>query len=82
MAAARLALKLGSFVSIEAICSTKYCWNSGESISLIEHLALSVVFSGFVRSSVMVDLDELKEVGDVPSVVHRLEPEVDSSFEG
>lgn len=82
MAAAMLAVKLGSFVSEEAICSTKYRWNSGESIFLIEFLALSAFCFGFVRSSAAVAPDELTEVGVLPSITQRLEPEAASIFEG
>lgn len=88
MAAASAAVKLGSFVKEEAICSTKKCRTSGESI-LGFALLVSVILAldlGFVKSRVMLGPDEPRvvEQGTEPSAVfmQRFEPDVASSCEG
>lgn len=80
MAAASAAVKLGSFVKEDAICSTKYCLTSGDSILDLEFLASSVLDLDFVRSRVTVGPDELSEAeqGTEPRVIQRLEPDVAS----
>lgn len=82
MAAAIAAVKLGSFVKEEAICSTRNCLTSGESIRGFDCLA-SVLPLGldFVRSRATLDPDEPREAeaGSAPRVTQRLEPDVASS---
>ena len=75
MAAANAAVKLGSFVNDEAICSTKNCRTSGESIlgagfAVLVSLLLDL---GFVKSRVMLGEDGTREA------TQRFEPEVASS---
>ncbi len=85
MAAASAAVKLGSFVKDEAICSTKNCLISGESILGFDCLAsLLVLDFDFVNSRVREGRDELREAeqGSEARVTLRLEPEVASSCEG
>ena len=83
MAAASAVVKLGSFVKEDAICSTKYCLTSGESIFGLEFLASSLDLD-FVRSRVMVGPDDLSEAeqGTEPRVTQRLELDVASIREG
>lgn len=81
MAAASAAVKLGSFVKEEAICSTKKCRTSGESIFGFEAFASTILLDlCFVKSRVMLGPDVPREVeqGTEPSVVvmQRLEPDV------
>ena len=81
MAAASAAVKLGSFVKEEAICSTKKCRTSGESILGFAVLASIILLDvGLVKSRVTLGPDErrLVEQGTEPSVVvmHRFEPDV------
>lgn len=92
MAAARAAVKLGSFVRDEAICSTRNLWISGDSVLgfeavLLLLLLLLLLLIGesmgdfdLVRSRVMVGPDELSEVeqGTDPMAMHLLEPDVSS----
>lgn len=84
MAAARAAVKLGSFVKEEAICSTKKCLTSGESILGFDCLAISllgfalIVKSRAVRAVVAAELRGAEE-GSEPMVTQRFEPGVASS---
>ena len=82
IAATSAAVKLGSFVNEEAICSTKNFWASGVSVLGFELLS-SMLDLGFVRSRVMVGPDEAREAvqGTEPSVRLRFEPGV-ASIEG
>lgn len=75
MAAASAALKLGSLVNEEAICSTKKWWSSGDFEALASELDL-----GFVRSRVMAGPDELSEdaQGTEPRFTDRFAPDVGS----
>jgi len=81
MAAASAAVKLGSFVKDEAICSTKNCLISGESILGFDGLMSLVLDLDFVNSRVSVGPDELREAeqGSDARVTQRLEPDVASS---
>ena len=82
MAAAKAAVKLGSFVKEEAICSTKICRTSVEStLAGFALLAVSLAQAfGFVKSRVMLGVDDTTEVenGTVFMAVQRLEPDVAS----
>nr|GMC71367.1 hypothetical protein Iba_chr03bCG2090 [Ipomoea batatas] len=68
MAAARAALKLGSFVKDEAICSIKNWWKSGLSAGAGNTLAAAAVMGndglglGSVKSRVMVGPAEVLRV--------------------
>lgn len=83
IAAASAAVKLGSFVKEDAICSTKNCLTSGESILGFDCLA-SVLDFGLVKSRVRAGPDELggTEEGGELRVTERLEPDVASAIEG
>lgn len=80
MAAASAAVKLGSFVSDEAICSIKNCRISGESIPGFDILESILLDLDFVRSRVMVGPAEAREAeqGTEPSVMLRLAADVAS----
>ena len=86
MAAARAAVKLGSFVKEEAICSTKNCLTSGESILGFDCLAISLLGFAFIKSRAVrvVVPAELRgsEQGTEPMVTQRFEPVVASTWVG
>ena len=78
-------MKLGSFVKEEAICSTKNCRTSGESVLAGFALLVSLPDLGFVKSRVMLGPDEDKEFveqGTEPSAMQRFEPDVASIEDG
>lgn len=79
MAATSAALKLGSLVKEVAICSTKTCGTSGESILGIVFLD-SLLDLDFVQSRVTVGAEVPRdaEQGTDPRVMQRFEPVVTS----
>lgn len=63
MAAARAAVKLGSLVKEEAICSTKNCWTPGfSSTSWTEFVAVLLGNPGWIKSRVTVEREGTVEV--------------------
>lgn len=82
IAAARAAVKLGSFVRELAICSTKNLWNSGDS-GFGRAVLGSAMGLVFVMSSVSVGPDDLSvvEQGTEPRVMPRLDPDESSIVE-
>jgi len=79
MAATSAALKLGSLVKEVAICSTKTCGTSGDSVLGLVFLD-SLLDLDFVQSRVAVGGEELRDAehGTEPRVIQRLEPVVTS----
>ena len=81
MAATSAALKLGSLVKEVAICSTKICGTSGESILGFICLG-SLLDLDFVKSRVSVGAEQLREAehggAEEARVIQRLEPDVAS----
>lgn len=84
MAAASAAVKVGSFVREEAICSTRSRWNSGDSVFGRGRALFSFAGLDFVRSRVMVEELSVVERGTGPRfVAQRLDPEVSwSAWDG
>ena len=85
MAAARAAVKLGSLVKEEAICSTKNCWTTGFPLtSWTEFLAVLLANPGWIKSRVTVGRGETMEAGlrTEAGVAARLKPNDTSTGEG
>lgn len=81
MAWASAAVKLGSLVKEDAICSTKNCPTSGESVLGFDCLA-SLLVLDFAKSRVTLGPDGRREAeapGCEPRVIQRVDPDVASS---